>query len=60
VSFGEDHNRMRKGDGADNYLRLCRIALNLIKRDTTHKAGIKAKRLNAGWDHDYLMRIISQ
>ena len=36
-----------------------RIALNLLKRDRTIKAGIKAKRLNAGWDHDYLLRIIS-
>jgi len=60
VSFDEDQNRTRKGHGAENYSRLCRIALNLLKRDTSIKAGIKTKRLNAGWDHNYLLRLISQ
>ncbi|MFH1253262.1 MAG: ISAs1 family transposase, partial [Candidatus Uhrbacteria bacterium] len=32
-----------------------KITLNLLKRELTVKAGIKAKRLNAGWDHDYLL-----
>lgn len=59
VSFGEDQSRIRKGHGAENYSRLSRIALNLLKRDRSVKAGIKAKRLNAGWDHDYLLRLIS-
>ena len=59
VSFDEDQRRIRKGHGAENYSRLSRIALNLLKRDTSIKAGIKAKRLNAGWDHDYLLRLIS-
>jgi len=59
VSFGEDDRRIRKGHGAQNYSRLCRIALNLLKRDKTVKVGIKGKRLNAGWDHDYLLRLIS-
>lgn len=60
VSFGEDQDRTRTGNGAENYSRLCRIALNVLKRDTSIKAGIKTKRLNAGWDHDYLLRLISQ
>ena len=60
VSFAEDQNRTRMGHGAENYSRLCRIALNLLKRDKTLKAGIKSKRLNAGWDHDYLLRLIQQ
>jgi predicted transposase YbfD/YdcC len=60
VSFGEDLNRTRKGHGAQNYSRLCRIALNLLKRDNRLKASIKSKRLNAGWDHDYLLRLINQ
>ena len=59
VSFGEDQRRIRKGHGAENYSRLSRIALNLLKRDRSIKAGIKAKRLNAGWDHDYLLQLIS-
>jgi predicted transposase YbfD/YdcC len=58
VSFREDERRIRKGHGAQNFSRLCRIALNLLKRDKTVKLGIKGKRLNAGWDHDYLLRLI--
>ncbi|HVX83217.1 MAG TPA: ISAs1 family transposase, partial [Phycisphaerae bacterium] len=38
--------------------RLCRLALNLLQQDKT-KVGIKSKRLLAGWDHDYLLRLIS-
>jgi predicted transposase YbfD/YdcC len=60
VSFNEDQRRIRRGHGAENFSRLCRIALNLLKRDKSVKAGIKGKRLNAGWDHDYLLRLISQ
>jgi predicted transposase YbfD/YdcC len=60
VSFREDGNRIRKGNGAENYSRLCRIALNLLKSEKSLKIGIKGKRLNAGWDHDYLLRLINQ
>lgn len=60
VSFNEDQRRIRKGNGAENFSRLCRIGLNLLKRDKSVKIGIKGKRLNAGWDHDYLLRLISQ
>jgi predicted transposase YbfD/YdcC len=59
VSFAEDQRRIRKGNGAENFSRLCRIALNLLKRDTSVKIGIKGKRLNAGWDHDFLLRLIA-
>jgi predicted transposase YbfD/YdcC len=59
VSFSEDQNRIRSGHGAENHSRLCRLALNLLKRDQTVKAGIKGKRLTAGWDHNYLLGLIS-
>jgi predicted transposase YbfD/YdcC len=60
VSFREDEKRIRKGSGAENHSRLCRIALNLLKRDKSRKVGIKGKRLNAGWDNDYLLQLINQ
>ncbi len=34
------------------------IALNLLKKDKSFKGGVKAKRLVAGWDHDYLLKIL--
>ncbi len=60
VSFDEDRRRVRVGHGAENFSRLCRIALNLLKQNTTVKAGIKTKRLRAGWDHDYLLGLIGR
>jgi predicted transposase YbfD/YdcC len=58
VSFREDERRLRKGHGAENFSRLCRIALNLLKRESTLKLGVANKRLNCGWDHDYLLKVL--
>jgi predicted transposase YbfD/YdcC len=60
VSFREDERRIRKGNGAENFSRLCRIALNLLKQDKSRKAGIKSKQLMAGWEPDYLLKILAQ
>jgi predicted transposase YbfD/YdcC len=59
VSFGEDDSRIRKGHGAENYSRLCRIALNRLQQESTKKVGIKTKRKIAGWDHDYLLSLLA-
>jgi len=59
VSFREDERRIRRGHGAENYSRLCRLALNLLKQDKSVKAGIHAKRLKAGWDEHYLLRLLT-
>jgi len=59
VSFGEDQRRIRKGHGAENFSRLCRLALNLLKRDKSVKIGVHAKRLKAGWDEHYLLRLLT-
>ena len=58
VSFAEDQSRQRKDHSAENFSRLRRIALNLLRRETTRKRGIKGKRLNAAWDHDYLLKLL--
>jgi predicted transposase YbfD/YdcC len=59
VSFREDERRIRKDHGAENYSRLCRIALNLLKQDRSIKIGIHGKRLKAGWDEPYLLRLLT-
>jgi predicted transposase YbfD/YdcC len=59
VSFCEDQSRVRKGHAAENFSRIRRIALNLLRRETTKKRGIKGKRLNAAWDHDYLLKLLT-
>lgn len=59
VSFGEDDRRIRKDHGAENFSRLCRMALNLVKSEKTVKAGMKAKRKKAGWDEPYLLKLLT-
>jgi len=58
VSFREDERRLRKGHGAENFSRLCRLALNLLKSEKSLKLGIANKRLSCGWDHDYLLKVL--
>jgi predicted transposase YbfD/YdcC len=58
VSFGEDLDRKRQQNAAQNFSLLNRIALNLLKQDKTTKLGIKGKRLKAGWDNDYLIQLL--
>jgi predicted transposase YbfD/YdcC len=59
VSFNEDQRRIRKDHGAENFSRLCRLALNLLKRDKSVKIGVHGKRLKAGWDEPYLLRLLT-
>jgi len=59
MSFREDERRVRKGHGAENFSRLCRLALNLLKRDKSVKIGVHGKRLKAGWDEHYLLRLLT-
>jgi predicted transposase YbfD/YdcC len=58
VAFGEDASRKRAGHAAQNFSLLNRIALNLLKQDTSLKRGIKGKRLKAAWDHPYLLKLL--
>jgi len=58
IAFREDAARLRNGHGAQNFAVLRHIALNLLKRETSVKVGIKAKRLQAGWDNRYLLRVL--
>jgi len=58
VSFDEDQARNRKNHSSENFSRVRRIALNLLQREKTKKRGIKGKRLNAAWDHDYLLKLL--
>jgi len=57
--MAEDQSRARTGHAAENLATLCRLALNLRKRDKTKKRGLKGKQLNAGWDHEYLLRLLA-
>lgn len=58
IAFGEDQARMREGNSAENFSILRRIALNLLRQDKTTKAGIKNRRLLAGWNDEYRQHIL--
>lgn len=58
-AFREDDQRMRSGNGDANMAVVRHIALNLVKAEKTVKLGVKNKRLNAGWDEDYLLKIVT-
>ena len=58
VQFKEDQSRVRKGHGDENLSRLRRIALNALQMEDTESGNIRAKRLRAGWDHDYLLKLL--
>lgn len=58
VTFGEDQCRVRKDHADANLSVVRRTALSLLKNEKTAKIGVKNKRLNAGWDEDYLAKVV--
>ena len=59
VAFREDECRTRKGHAAENFAIARTIATNLLKNEKTLKRGVKTRRLKAGWDNDYLLKVLS-
>jgi predicted transposase YbfD/YdcC len=59
VTFREDHNQTCSGFAAENLALIRRLALMLLKRETSVKVGLQAKRLRAGWHNDYLLKILN-
>ena len=60
VTFNEDGSRVRSGNGAENFSVLRRMALNLLKAETSTKRSLAGKRKDAAWDNDYLLKVLAQ
>jgi predicted transposase YbfD/YdcC len=59
VGFREDECRIRKDYAPENMALIRHIALNLLTQDKVVKGGVKAKRLKAGWDNNFLLRLLA-
>jgi len=59
VAFSEDQSRIRSGHAPENMTLIRKIALNLLSKEASVKIGKKAKRLKAGWDNDYLLKVLN-
>ena len=59
VAFDEDRSRARLKNAQATWVALRHLAVNLLKRDKSIKAGVEAKRLRAGWDRAYLLKLLT-
>ena len=58
VTFNEDQSRVRDETAASNWAVLRKMALNLLKSDSEVDTSIKGRRKQAGWDNDYMRRLL--
>jgi predicted transposase YbfD/YdcC len=59
MAFDEDNSRSRTKNAQANWVALRHLAVSLLKRDKSLKVGVEAKRLRAGWDRNYLLKLLS-
>jgi predicted transposase YbfD/YdcC len=60
IGFREDDCRVREAKSAENLATLRHISLNLLKQETSCKLGIKSKRKKAGWNNNYLFKVLKK
>jgi len=58
VIFKEDASLKKKGNSAENYNIILKMALALIEKEKSTKASKPIKRLNAAWDDNYRDKLL--
>jgi predicted transposase YbfD/YdcC len=59
VTFREDDSRVRDQRAARNLAVLRRMAINLVGRDGSTKASVRARRKRAAWNDDYMIQLLA-
>jgi hypothetical protein len=59
MAFSEDNLRVRAGNAPENVALIRKLTHNLLQQEKTLKRGIKTKRRVAGWDRNYLLKILN-
>jgi predicted transposase YbfD/YdcC len=59
MAFREDENRLHKGHGQQNMALIRRLSASLLHNEPTCKAGVACKRKCAGWNDDYLLKVLA-
>jgi len=54
---GEDESKKVK-NAARNFSTISKMALSILKNDKTTKGSLNLKRLKAGWDEEYLSKLL--
>jgi hypothetical protein len=58
MTFREDEQRKRDKRAAQNFAIVRKIALNLLKQENSNKLSLRTKRLKAGWNNEFLIKIL--
>jgi predicted transposase YbfD/YdcC len=59
VTFREDDSRVRDRRAARHRALLRKIALNLVGRDRSTRASVRARRKRAAWNDDYMFQLLA-
>jgi predicted transposase YbfD/YdcC len=59
IAFREDDCRVRQGHGPRNLALFRHMAVNLLKQEKPAKGGIHNKRMQAAWNDNYLVKVLS-
>ena len=58
VTFREDDSRVRDRTATRNLALLRKVALNIVGRDRTSEASVRARRKKAAWNDSYMLQLL--
>ncbi len=58
VTFREDDSRIRDQVATRTFALLRKMALNIVRQDSSSKASLRGRRKSAGWNNDYMAHLL--